>query len=33
MERVFTMLEVEEAIKEGRLVEAFLSGTAVSVHG
>ena len=30
VERTFTMLEVEEAQKEGRLVEAFLSGTAVS---
>lgn len=30
VERVYTMLEVEEAQEEGRLVEAFLSGTAVS---
>jgi branched-chain amino acid aminotransferase len=30
VERNFTMLEVEEAWKEGRIVEAFLSGTAVS---
>lgn len=29
-ERDFTMLEIEEAWKEGRIVEAFLSGTAVS---
>lgn len=28
VERTYTMLEVEEALKEGRLVEAFLSGTA-----
>jgi branched-chain amino acid aminotransferase len=31
VERTYTMLEVEEAWREGRLVEAFLSGTAVSV--
>jgi branched-chain amino acid aminotransferase len=30
VERNFTMLEIEEAAKEGRLVESFLSGTAVS---
>jgi branched-chain amino acid aminotransferase len=30
-ERGFTMLEIEEAWKEGRIVEAFLSGTAVSL--
>ena len=30
VERTYTMLEVEEAQKEGRIVEAFLSGTAVS---
>ena len=30
VERVYTMLEIEEAWKEGRLVEAFVSGTAVS---
>ena len=30
LERVYTMIEVEEAWKEGRLVEAFVSGTAVS---
>ncbi len=30
VERTFTMLEIEEAWKEGRIVEAFLSGTAVS---
>jgi len=30
VERTYTMLEVEAAAKEGRLVEAFLSGTAVS---
>ncbi|TAQ84842.1 hypothetical protein B7494_g6837 [Chlorociboria aeruginascens] len=28
VERVYTMIEVEEALKEGRLVEAFVSGTA-----
>jgi len=28
VERDFTMLEIEEAWKEGRIVEAFLSGTA-----
>jgi len=28
VERTFTMLEIEEAWKEGRIVEAFLSGTA-----
>jgi len=27
---MFSMLEVVEAQKEGRLVEAFVSGTAVS---
>jgi branched-chain amino acid aminotransferase len=31
IERDFTMLEVEKAWKEGRIVEAFLSGTAVSL--
>ena len=31
VERVYTMLEVEEAWKEGRLIEAFVSGTAVSL--
>lgn len=31
VERVYTMLEIEEAVKEGRLVEAFVSGTAVSL--
>lgn len=30
VERVYTMLEVEKASAEGRLVEAFVSGTAVS---
>lgn len=30
VERMFSMLEVVEAQKEGRLVEAFVSGTAVS---
>ena len=30
IERDFTMLEIEEAWKEGRIVESFLSGTAVS---
>lgn len=30
IERDFTMLEIEQAWKEGRIVEAFLSGTAVS---
>jgi len=30
VERTFTMLELEEAHIEGRLVECFLSGTAVS---
>lgn len=30
VERTFTMAEVLEAEKEGRLVEAFVSGTAVS---
>ena len=30
VEKHYTMLEVEEASKEGRLVEVFLSGTAVS---
>lgn len=28
VERTYTMLELEEASREGRLVEAFLSGTA-----
>jgi len=28
VERTYTMLEVEEAWKEGRLVEAFVFGTA-----
>lgn len=31
VERTYTMLEVEEAQREGRLVEAFLSGTAVNI--
>lgn len=31
VERMFSMLEVVDAQKEGRLVEAFVSGTAVSV--
>jgi len=31
VERVYTMIEVEEAWKEARLVEAFVSGTAVSI--
>ena len=31
IERVYTMIEVEEAWKEARLVEAFVSGTAVSI--
>ena len=31
IERTYTMLEVEEAQRDGRLVEAFLSGTAVSI--
>ncbi len=30
VERAYTMIELEEAWKEGRLVEAFVSGTAVS---
>lgn len=30
IEREFTMIEIEQAWKEGRIVEAFLSGTAVS---
>jgi branched-chain amino acid aminotransferase len=30
IERDFSMLEIEEAWKDGRIVEAFLSGTAVS---
>lgn len=30
VERMFSMLEVVEAQKEGRLIEAFISGTAVS---
>ena len=30
VERKFTMSEIKEAIKEGRMVEAFVSGTAVS---
>lgn len=30
VERDFTMLEIVDAWKEGRIVEAFLSGTAVS---
>jgi branched-chain amino acid aminotransferase len=30
IERDFTMIEIEQAWKEGRIVEAFLSGTAVS---
>lgn len=31
VERTYTMMEVEDALKEGRLVECFLSGTAVSL--
>jgi branched-chain amino acid aminotransferase len=31
VERTYSMLEIEEAQKEGRLVEAFTSGTAVCV--
>ena len=31
VERRYTMAEVEEAVEEGRLVEAFAAGTAVSV--
>lgn len=31
VERTFTMAEIEEAVEEGRLVEAFACGTAVSV--
>lgn len=31
VERKYTMAEVEEAIEEGRLVEAFVAGTAVCV--
>ena len=30
VERKYTMMEVEEAIEEGRMVEAFAAGTAVS---
>jgi branched-chain amino acid aminotransferase len=30
VEKHYTMLEVEEASREGRLMEVFLSGTAVS---
>ena len=30
VERVYTMIEIEDAWREGRLVEAFVSGTAVS---
>jgi len=30
LERTYTMGEVEEAVKEGRLLEAFAAGTAVS---
>lgn len=32
IERSFTISEVEEASKEGRIIEAFVSGTAVSIH-
>ena len=32
VERTFTMAEIEDAVEEGRLVEAFACGTAVSVH-
>ena len=32
VERRYTMYEVEEALEEGRLVEAFTSGTAVSLQ-
>jgi branched-chain amino acid aminotransferase len=31
VERMFSMLEVVEAQKEGRLIEAFVSGTAVRI--
>lgn len=31
VERKFSMLEIEEAVKEGRMVEAFVCGTAVSL--
>lgn len=31
-ERKFTMRELEEAIEEGRLIEAFAAGTAVSLN-
>ena len=30
VERQFTMYEIEEAIEEGRIIEAFVAGTAVS---
>ena len=32
VERTYTISEVEEAWREGRLVEAFVSGTAVSSY-
>ena len=32
IERKYTMNEVENAIEEGRLIEAFTTGTAVSLH-
>lgn len=32
IERSFTISEVEEASKEGHIIEAFVSGTAVSIH-
>ena len=32
LERTYTMAEIEEAAEEGRLVEAFACGTAVSVY-
>ena len=31
VERRFTMIEIEEAILDGRFIEAFVSGTAVSI--
>lgn len=33
VERTFTIDEIKKATNEGRLVEAFVSGTAVSVFG
>ena len=32
VERRFTMFEVDEAVKEGRLLESFVAGTAVRTH-